>query len=60
MTSAPLNLNRARKLRARSEAKKKADENSARFGRTKAQEKIVSADNARSKLHLDAHRKDTK
>ena len=38
----PINLNQARKARARAAAKKKADENAVRFGRTKA-ERILDA-----------------
>lgn len=33
----PINLNKARKTRAKAEAKKRAEHNSARFGRSKAQ-----------------------
>ncbi len=42
----PVNLNQARKARARSEAKAKADENAIRFGRTKA-ERVLDAAKAK-------------
>lgn len=38
----PVNLNKARKAKTRSDAKAKADENAVRFGRTKAQ-KVLEA-----------------
>lgn len=34
----PINLNKARKARARADAKAKADQNAVRFGRTKAEQ----------------------
>ncbi len=37
MTEKPINLNRVRKARARAAARKTADENAVRFGRTKAE-----------------------
>ena len=42
----PINLNQARKARAKSAAKAKAAENRARFGRTKG-EKLQAAEAAR-------------
>jgi hypothetical protein len=41
----PVNLNQARKVKTRAEAKAKADENAVRFGRTKA-EKVLEATQA--------------
>ncbi|MGJ8589978.1 MAG: DUF4169 family protein [Yoonia sp.] len=41
----PINLNQARKVKSRAEAKAKADENAVRFGRTKA-EKVLDATRA--------------
>ena len=41
----PVNLNQARKIRSRAEAKAKADQNAVRFGRTKAQ-KVLEATQA--------------
>jgi hypothetical protein len=40
-----INLNQARKVKSRAEAKAKADENAVRFGRTKA-EKVLDATRA--------------
>ena len=42
----PVNLNQARKIKSRTEAKAKADENAIRFGRTKA-EKVLEATRAK-------------
>jgi len=39
----PINLNQARKQRARADAKAKADENAVRFGRTKAERLLDAA-----------------
>ncbi len=41
----PVNLNQARKTRARAEAKAKADQNAIRFGRTKAEQVLDAAKN---------------
>jgi hypothetical protein len=41
----PINLNQARKVKTRAEAKAKADENAVRFGRSKA-EKVLDATRA--------------
>lgn len=38
----PVNLNQARKIKTRAEAKANADQNAVRFGRTKAQ-KVLEA-----------------
>lgn len=54
----PINLNRARKQKARDDARRKGDENAARFGRTRAQKAAEEADAARAALHLDRHRRD--
>lgn len=39
----PINLNQARKTRARADAKAKADQNAVRFGRTKAEQVLDAA-----------------
>lgn len=39
----PINLNQARKQRARADAKAKADQNAVRFGRTKAERLLDAA-----------------
>lgn len=39
----PINLNQARKTRARADAKATADQNAVRFGRTKAEQVLEAA-----------------
>ena len=41
----PINLNQVRKAKARAEEKARADENSVKFGRTKAQRLLDAAQN---------------
>ena len=48
----PINLNQARKTRARAQAKAKADENAIRFGRSKVEREL---DAAREKQTHDRH-----
>lgn len=48
----PVNLNQARKTRARAEAKAKADQNAIRFGRTKAERVLDAAKNEKAKNRL--------
>ena len=43
MTDSPVNLNRARKAKARAEEKRQADENAVRHSRTKAQRLLEAA-----------------
>ncbi len=59
MSETPINLNRARKDRARTGGKAQADENSVRFGRTKAQKDAERMDAARAARHLDDAKRDT-
>lgn len=40
----PVNLNRYRKAKARTEAKARADENAVKFGRTKAEKQAARAE----------------
>ena len=54
----PVNLNRYRKAKARAERKARADENAVRFGRTKAEKKLESAQAEKAARDLDGHRKD--
>lgn len=54
----PINLNRFRKQKARDDARRKGDENAAKFGRTLAQKAAEDADAARAAAHLDRHRRD--
>jgi len=58
MSDTPVNLNRVRKQKARAAKKARADENAARFGRTKAQKAGEEAAAARSRAHIDAHRRE--
>ncbi|MEM9343614.1 MAG: DUF4169 family protein [Pseudomonadota bacterium] len=57
--SQPINLNRARKDRARKEKKAKADANAAKFGRTKAQKQAQDTTRDMADRHIDAHKLDT-
>lgn len=54
----PINLNRARKTRARAEDKAKADANAARFGRTKAERLLEATKTAKARAMLDQHQLD--
>jgi hypothetical protein len=58
MTSTPINLNRARKQRARAEAKTHAAENAVRFGRSKAQKSRENAEADKAAKAMDAHKLD--
>lgn len=52
------NLNRFRKQKAREEARREADANAARHGRTKAQKLTEEADRDRVAKHLDGVKRD--
>lgn len=52
----PVNLNRFRKQKARAERKARADENAAKYGRTKAEKSLDAARRDKSLRDLDAHR----
>ncbi len=56
MSEGPVNLNRARKERARMQAKAEADANAARHGRTKAERVLEAARQEQARRRLDAHR----
>ncbi|GAW34843.1 hypothetical protein RA2_01896 [Roseovarius sp. A-2] len=58
MSDAPVNLNRVRKQKARAENKARADENSARFGRTKAQKTLEETQAEKERRILDLHRRE--
>ncbi|MGX0976450.1 hypothetical protein ACSSVY_002166 [Roseovarius sp. MBR-51] len=58
MSDAPVNLNRVRKQKARAAEKARAEENAARFGRTKAQKAIEQAQADKARAALDDHRLD--
>ena len=54
----PINLNRARKEKARGQKRAAADTNAARFGRTKTQQNAEARDKDRAETHLDQNRRD--
>ncbi|MXQ07661.1 DUF4169 family protein [Alphaproteobacteria bacterium GH1-50] len=56
MTEKPINLNRVRKARARDAARKEADANAVKFGRTKAERLLDAARTEQARRVLDAHR----
>jgi len=58
MPGAVINLNRARKERARAERRARGDENSAKFGQAKAEKTLRAARAAQAEARLDAHRRD--
>jgi hypothetical protein len=53
-----VNLNRARKARAKAEAGKAAEANRAKFGRTKAERDAEAADKARRDALLDGAKRE--
>ncbi len=54
----PINLNKARKAKARATAKKTADANAVKFGRTKAEKASDRAETRRIDQHLDQSKRD--
>lgn len=54
----PVNLNRARKEKARAERRSRADANAAKFGRTATEKTRDAAERARAERDLDGHRRD--
>lgn len=57
--STPINLNKARKSRQRASKKARAAENSARFGRTKAERQATKDRNEKAVRFVDAHKRET-
>jgi len=55
----PINLNKARKARAKADAKVRADANAIRFGRTKAEKDRDRATRDQTIHRLDAHKRET-
>ena len=53
----PINLNKARKARARTAARKTAAENRVRHGRTKAERELVESREDKAQRELDAKRR---
>ncbi len=52
------NLNRFRKARARTDKVRQAEENRAKFGRTKADKTTAATRKTRASSHLDGHKLD--
>lgn len=50
----PVNLNKARKVRARADAQAKAAQNRVKFGRTKAEKTLAEARADKARKDLDA------
>lgn len=53
-----VNLNRARKDKARRAARARGDANAVKFGRTKAERALGAAQRAQAHTLLDGHRRD--
>ena len=56
--SKPVNLNKARKAKARDTARKQADANAVKFGRTKAEKESARAQALTLKRDLDGHKRE--
>ncbi|MDB5423518.1 MAG: hypothetical protein JWQ29_934 [Phenylobacterium sp.] len=54
----PINLNKARKARARTDAKAKAAENRVRFGRGKTEKAVSKLEAERARRALDQTKRD--
>ena len=52
------NLNKARKARARTDKKVRAEANAVKFGRTKAEKSLDKAKADQARLDIDAHKRD--
>ena len=59
MTAEIVNLRRARKARARADAKARAAENRAKFGRPKAERELTHQAKSQVERQLDAHRRES-
>jgi hypothetical protein len=53
-----VNLNKARKARAKADAVRTADANRAKFGRTKAEREAEAAEKARAEAALDGAKRE--
>ncbi len=53
-----VNLNKARKAKARTDKKLRASENTVKFGRTKAQKDAEKRNSAKTVRMLDQHKRD--
>ncbi len=56
--TAPINLNKARKARARADAEVQAAENRVKFGRTRLEKDLAKARADKAKRDLDASRRE--
>lgn len=56
--SEPVNLNRFRKAKAKSDAQAQAAENRVKFGQTKAQKKLEAALRGKAASQLDASKRE--
>ncbi|EKE44048.1 hypothetical protein OCGS_2029 [Oceaniovalibus guishaninsula JLT2003] len=56
--TAPVNLNRVRKQKAREDARRQADLNAAAYGRTATERAAQAAERAAQAARLDGHRRD--
>lgn len=56
--TAPVNLNKARKARAKNQAKAAAAENRVRFGRTGADRALAAAEREKAARDLDGRKRD--
>lgn len=56
--TAPINLNQARKARAKAEAKTAAVENRVKFGRTKAEKALAEAQRDKAARDLDSSKRE--
>ena len=54
----PINLNKARKARAKTEARVEAAQNRVRFGRTKAEKAAQAADAGKRARDVDSHKRE--
>ena len=53
-----VNLNKARKARARADKKARADANAVKFGRMKAEKSLYKVKAKKARLDVDAHKRD--
>ena len=56
--STPINLNKARKARAKADKKAHAEENVVKHGRSKAEKAVASAAETARVTRLDGHKRD--
>ncbi|MBU2867965.1 DUF4169 family protein [Pacificibacter marinus] len=56
--STVINLNKFRKQKARADKRAQAEQNSVKFGRTKAQKDLEKAEKSKAKTLLDGHKTD--